>query len=164
MHSKIKGTIGELTIARDLQLNGFNVFKELGDLSKIDLIAEKDNKLIKLQVKTLTSKNGCVTLVSKKSGPNYSFRYKLQDVDIFSVYILDLDLIGYISAKELLSQKTLTLRVIKPKNGQCNKIRYIHEFRDINRILRDYTQQTLTDKAEGYDIVQTTTQIEASEN
>lgn len=140
MHSKLKGSIGELTIARDLQLNGFNVFKELGDLSKIDLIAEKDGKLIKIQVKSLTSKNGVVTLDCKKSGPNYSFRYSSEDVDCFAIYVLDLDLIGYVLSKELLVQTTINLRVSNPKNGQLSGVRFIQDYENINELLRDYTQ------------------------
>jgi hypothetical protein len=77
MHSKTKGSIGQLTIAADLLSKGYEVFTELGDNSKIDLIAvSKDYDLIKIQVKCLTPVNGSVKLSCIKSGPNYSFRYE----------------------------------------------------------------------------------------
>lgn len=51
MHSKLKGNIASTTTVLELQKRGFNVFSEIGDYSRIDLIAEKNSILRKIQVK-----------------------------------------------------------------------------------------------------------------
>ena len=53
LHKKNKGSIGELKVAADLITKGFSVFTELGDNSKVDLIAIENStyKTYKIQVK-----------------------------------------------------------------------------------------------------------------
>lgn len=157
MHSKKKGTIGEAKITAFFLEKEYNVFKEFGDLSRIDLIVEKQGKLKTIQVKTITSKNNVVYLSNKKDGPNYSYSYEPENVDIFAVYIFDKDLIFFVSSKELCAfKKSMSFRLEKPKNNQTKKIRYVKDY-TFERILRDYTPNTLTNNVEGDDIVQTTT-------
>ena len=159
MHSKMKGNLGEAAIVKDLIKNGFAVFKELGDLSKTDLIAEKNNKLIRFQIKAATSKNGKITFDTRKAGPNYSFRYELDQVDAFAFYCLDTDQVGYITTNKFLESKsTKVFRLTPPKNTNQWRSKTIY-FKDLtlSGLLRDLTQDTLTDNAEGDDKVQTTT-------
>jgi len=155
LHSKAKGMIGEVKVAADLLSRGFHVFTEMGDLSKIDLIAERDRKLYRFQVKAYNSKNGVVTLSSRKSGPNYSFHYESDQIDIFAVYVLDRGCIFYVSSGELCEySSSMNIRLDPPKNGQKKGIKLIENY-TLDRILRDYTPNTQTDNAVGDDIVQT---------
>ena len=157
MHSKMKGNLGETAIVKDLIKNGFAVFKELGDLSKTDLIAEKGEILIRLQIKAATSKNGKVEFDTRKSGPNYSFRYSEEQIDGFAFYCLDRDLVGYITAKKFLQAKsTKTYRIDSSKNGQSKNTNLFSEL-SLSGLLRDLTQDTQTGNAEGNGKVQTTT-------
>lgn len=156
MHSKIKGNIGETAVALNLMKKGYPVFRELGDNSKVDLIALVEDCPIKIQVKYLTAKNGVVELECKKSGPNYSFVYTLSQVDVFAVYILDKDCIFYISSKELLKHKGSMCFGVE-KTPTSRSLRYIDKYLDFERVLRDYTPHTLPSNVEGDDIVQTTT-------
>lgn len=138
MHSKSKGTIGELSIATDLAKQGFFVFKELGDLSKIDLIAEKETKLYKIQIKAVTEKEGKVRVPSRKSGPHYNFRYTKEMVNIFAVYVLNHNEIFYIAAKELCKTRSgLTFRYSTTKNGQSKKVKFWADYRDVNQIINN---------------------------
>lgn len=156
LHAKQKGTLGELAIAQDLISNGYAVFTELGDLSKVDLIALVPIP-VKIQVKSLKSTNGAIELSSRKSGPNYRFRYTEQDVDIFAVYVYDRNIIAYIACKELLeNSRMMTLRIDKPKNNQ-HKARRIDDYRDFQRALRDYTGNIPPSNVGDDEIVQTTT-------
>jgi hypothetical protein len=124
MHKKQIGTFGEMTIARDLLSQGFQVFTEFGDLSKVDLIVLSDNSPVKIQVKAYAEKNGTVTLFTTKSGPNYQFRYTEKMADVFAVYVYNRDMILYVSAKELLSNKrTVMIRIDETHSGQTKKIR-----------------------------------------
>lgn len=54
MHNKRKGNIGELAVALELANHEYSVFTEQGDISKIDLVAEKDGVLIRIQCKAIT--------------------------------------------------------------------------------------------------------------
>lgn len=157
MHSKVKGTLGELAVAQDLIRQGFPTFTELGDNSKVDLITLTPYP-IRIQVKALNSNNNRIQLDSTKSGPNYKFRYSEADLDIFAVYVLDTSDIFYVTAKEVLANsRTSTFRLASTRNNQSKGCRYIEDYRDFRKALRDYTQDTLAGKAEGDEIVQTTT-------
>jgi hypothetical protein len=133
MHSKVKGTIGHLTIATELIRNGCEVFTELGDNSKVDLIALYNNRPIKIQVKAYTSEDSgsCVKVYSTKSGPNYKFKYSENEVDIFAIYVLDTNDIFYVPSIELCkANKMISVRIKEAKNNQTNKIRSIENYKD----------------------------------
>lgn len=132
MHSKNKGNIGELCAAKELSRLGYNVFRELGDLSKIDLIAEKDLKLIRFQVKAITPTKEVLQVKSSKSGPNYKFKYQDNMVDIFSIYDLENDKIYWISSNELLAKSMLSLRLVIPKNNQYYNVNWAKNYFDLN--------------------------------
>ena len=120
MHAKDKGEIGHLAVAKDLLLKGYSVFTELGDNSRVDLITLKENRLIKVQVKSNIVKKGVVAIDPVKSGPNYSFRYTENDVDVFALYLLGRDKIAYVSSKEVLNTNGFMLRVDCARNNQQN--------------------------------------------
>lgn len=157
LHAKSKGALGELAVAKDLIRLGYSVFSELGDNSKVDLIALVPAP-IRIQVKAFNSNKSVINLPCKKSGPNYRFRYTEEDVDIFAVYILDHDKIFYVSSRELLTNRTgMNFRLDATLNNQVAKTRFVDDYLDFRKALRDYTGNTLTDNAEGNEIVQTTT-------
>lgn len=123
LHTKVKGNIGEIAVAKDLMLQGFEVFTELGDLSKTDLIIQKNNTLLRVQVKFINSKKGKVTISRKKSGPDYSFLYKESDFDLMAIYNPQLDKVAYITSRDLCQNKQgLTLRLDRPLNNQNCKM------------------------------------------
>jgi hypothetical protein len=156
VHTKQIGALGEMKIAADLIRLGYYVFEELGDNSKVDLIAlGEDYKPIKIQVKTYSTKNGKVHLSRRKAGPNYSFKYESKHADVFAIYLIDEDKICYVSANTLLKKESsFTIRIKKPANNQLNKINMASEFYDFKEALRDCTCDTLTDGAEGNETVQ----------
>ena len=138
MHSKVKGTIGHLTIATELVKLGCEVFTELGDNSKVDLIALYKNKPIKIQVKSYTSEDdgGSVLVYATKSGPNYNFKYSEDEVDIFAVYVLDTGDIFYVASQELcLTNKSISIRLRESKNGQKNKVRLVENYKNFFSVI-----------------------------
>lgn len=155
IHSKQKGNLGFSSTIKELHKLGYNVFSELGDLSKIDIIAEKQGNLIRIQVKYVTEKNGIVTLSLKKSGPNgYRYTYCSDDADIFSVYLPTFDKVLFIPAKLACQNKNaFILRFNPTKNCQTKNIHLVEDFSNLAGILRDFT----FDACNGDDKVQTTT-------
>jgi len=113
-HSKQKGNLGFSATLKELHKLGYNVFTEIGDNSRIDMIVEVESKLIKLQVKYATETNGKVTLKLQKSGPNgYRYTYTTLDIDIFSVYIPSIDKVIFVPAKlALKNTKAFNIRFI----------------------------------------------------
>lgn len=156
MLSKQKGNIGFTATVLELQKHQFNVFSEIGDLSRIDLIAEKNNKLVKIQVKYATEKNGTIALYVKKSGPNgYRYTYSNKDVDWFAVYCSTNGYIYWVKADKACENKvTFNLRISPSKNNQKEQVNNATEF-DIDGLLRDFTQSACN----GDDKVQTTTKV-----
>ena len=139
LHKKQLGNLGEMTIAADLISKGYEVFTELGDNSKVDLIAlDEDFKPWKIQVKCLSVKNNVVTLNRTKSGPNYRFRYQRKHADIYAVYIYELDMICYVPATLLMqNSKSLTIRTNQTENNQQSGINLASDFSSFEKALRD---------------------------
>ena len=155
-HSKQKGNLGFSATLKEMHKLGYNVFSEIGDYSKIDMIVEYNSRLIKIQVKYAKEKNGIATLSLRKSGPNgYRYLYKVSDIDIFSVYLPDQDKVLFIPAKLACKNKnSFIIRYKESKNLQKSKVHHINEFLDLDRILRDFTLDICNDD----DKVQTTTE------
>ena len=131
MHSKAKGNIGEMAVAKDLMLKGYAVFYELGDLSKIDLIAENNNKLIKIQVKTTwNTSQGKICANIRSSGPGYTYTYSEKEIDFIACYAADRDLVLYVPVTEITDKcKTgVTIRLEKTKNNQTKGIRLYENY------------------------------------
>lgn len=136
MHSKKKGNIGQLATAFYLAKLGFSVFTEEGDISKIDLIVEKNNKLVTFQCKALTSKNGILEVPLRKTGPNYVVRYNSKMFDFFSVYDLVNDKLYFIPSSILESHvNTFRLRLKKTKINYNS--RYAEDFVP-EKIMKEY--------------------------
>lgn len=156
-----KGTLGEIAVCKELLKLNFDVFVGLGNHSKVDLIAlDEDFRAYKIQVKSIKSINNVVQVYSVKNclNPKYNSTYTTRQIDVFAVYIIDVDLIFYISAKELLTNsKSSKFRLSPSKNGQNKNVRFVKDYLDFKKALRDCTPHTQTDSAVGDEPVQTTT-------
>lgn len=142
MHSKLKGNLAQTTVVLALQREDLNVFTELGDYSKIDLIAEKNGILKKIQVKYSGSgkDRGNISLNMIKSGPNgYQYTYTSSDVDWFVVYDSVSERLAWVRATDICNTKnnTLTIRTVLPKNNQTKGIHFIEDY-SIDRFLNDF--------------------------
>lgn len=136
MHSKMKGNIAESAVIFALTKAGCNIFKELGDLSKVDLIAEFNGKIITIQVKGKTPKNGVLQLPLKKSGPNYSFHYQAGQFHYFALCNLLTGEVALIDSNILKTHGScLNLRITQTKNNQKLKTHDFYDFVDIPKIL-----------------------------
>lgn len=131
LHAKQVGNIGEMKIATDLMRLGYYVFTELGDICKADLmVMEEDYQPYKVQVKSYKSSGGKVVLTNKKSGPNYNFRYQRKHIDIYALYVYDLDIAIYVPATYFNNSNTITIRVEPSRNGQTKGINFHTDFLD----------------------------------
>lgn len=159
MHSKRLGTLGEMRVASELLKLGFSVFLELGDISRKDLIVEIGNRLLSIQVKSVTKVDGKYQVKFSKSGPGYAYKYAEGDCDVFAVYCVDDDVVAWIDIREFLTNNLtqFNLRADPVKNNQTSGIRKLEDYLDITRVLRGHEQNNLPGTTEVDDMVQTTT-------
>ena len=156
-----KGTLGEVAVCKEFLKLGYEVFSEVGSHSKVDLIILDENyKTYKIQIKAVTSTKNVIEIYSIKNclNPKYNSGYDVRQIDIFAICIIDKDLVFYVTSKELLRNgKSTKFRFSACKNGQLKNVRFINDYLDFKKALRDYTPRAQTLKKTGDEIVQTTT-------
>ena len=133
-----KGTLGEISVIKDLCTKGYEVFQAVGDSSRVDLIVLIGDSPAKIQVKSTYSKNGVVTVYSRKTclNPDYNYTYSVDDFDVFAVYIIDKDIVCYIPAREVLTNKSMfKLRLEETKNNQKEGIHYVSDYLNFEEAL-----------------------------
>lgn len=140
MNSKTKGGIGCCKVVQYFIKNNYPVFSELFcDNSEIDLIVQLNNCLKTIQVRTTTSKDNIVELNVRKLTPGTRKkacqpRLFSDAVDVFALYVEDLDKIIFINRNEIVDYKrAVRFRFSdKIKNFKC---RYAEDYDSINFVL-----------------------------
>jgi hypothetical protein len=137
LHKKQMGNIGETATTLHLLKKGYPVFKELGDLSRADLITIVNDKCYKIQVKNSSreTNNGSFTFSTHKYGPNYTFQYTKDDVDIFAVYISSIDEVIFLGWDDLKGD-TINIRFKKSLNNQSKNVNWYEDYKDFERLIK----------------------------
>ena len=82
-----KGYLGQLIVEKAFIKNGWNLFKPVLENGKVDLIAEKDNRYIKIQIKTVQNEKNSKLIPVRKISHNmgeYKIKYYTKnDIDYF---------------------------------------------------------------------------------
>ncbi len=82
-----KGYLGNLLVEKKFIEHGFNLFKPVLENGKVDLIVEKNNKYLKIQIKTVITdrkkKLIPVRKISHNMGEYKIKRYTKDDIDFF---------------------------------------------------------------------------------
>ncbi len=156
-----KGSLGEIAVCKNLIQQGYDLFFEFGNHSKVDLVALDENyNVYKIQIKAVNSIDEAVSVYSIKTclNPKYNSIYKIGQADVFAVYVIDRDIVFYVSADEILKNgKCSKFRLSDSRNGQKKNVRYIKDYLEFEKALRDYMPRAQTVSAAGDEIVQTTT-------
>ena len=130
MLKKEQGTIGLLRVAHSYQLLGYNVLLPFGDSQRYDLVIEKNGRFQKVQVKTVTEKNGVIQVDARVIGHN---------LGRFNVYYpteKDFDILAVVEMKTQRAyavpfdgkQRRVQLRVSQTKNNQKKHIRLANDY------------------------------------
>jgi hypothetical protein len=124
---KIKGAIGELAVASKFAENGWEIYFPFSEDSRCDMVVEKENKFLRVQVKYVTPKNGALP-VSCRSANNWStIHYSPKDIDILAAYNPTDKQVYFIPSREI-NHSGLQLRLELPKNNQKKFIRYAKDY------------------------------------
>ena len=130
MLKKEQGTIGLLRVAHSYQLLGYNVLLPFGDSQRYDLVVEKSGKFQKIQVKTITKKNGAIQVDARVIGHNLGkfniYHPTKKDFDILAVVEMKTQEVYIIPFDGNL--RRIRLRVSRTKNNQKKNIRLADDY------------------------------------
>lgn len=110
---------------------GFQVSKPLVQSSRYDFIVDIDNKLYKIQVKSPTVKEdgSVIDFATSTSHTNSkgtkNISYLETDVDFFATYYNNQ---CYLIPYKDCGKRTQRLRLVPPKNGQTNGIKFAKDY------------------------------------
>ncbi len=135
MNSKLKGSIGELAVAQDLMRQGYPVFTELGDTSKVDLIALIGDRAVKIQVKTGTEVKGVTCFTKFRADKYHKYIYNKDDCDVFALYNLDRDIVCYFGWDTLDEANCFNIRYDDRIGKRSNGMRVYTDYLDIHKTL-----------------------------
>lgn len=134
MHRQDTGQVGELIVATRLLQDGWEVFTPVSQNTRIDVIAIKANRIVKLQVKTTneTSQHDAFPLYLKKTHAEskYDYFYEADDFDYFAVVHLPSNSVVFVSTAEALTCKYEMKFSLKKGNEKRtdNKKRFVEDY------------------------------------
>lgn len=140
-NSKRIGNVGEVkTLSKFVELQ-IPVCISFGDCERYDMVAEFNGKLNKIQCKTclnMEDDNSFVVNIinrSTKEGKSINRSYSKEDVDYFSIYNIEKDILLLYPNKEE-QATTITFRIKPPKNNQIKGINFVKDYLFENIISR----------------------------
>ena len=139
MNVNQKGAVGLIEVIRDLTKQGYECFTPIHDYSAVDLMALKNNKVLRLQVKYREATNGIIevsfsSVVNKKKVP-----VDLNAFDGWAIYCPDVDKVVYVNKDEVnISAKGFYFRLTNStkKANIKNKRRVYTEFGRVDEWLK----------------------------
>ena len=127
MHKKTKGNIAELAIAAHLVEGGWRISIPFGENNRYDLIAERQGRFMRIQVKYVTPKNG-VLEVNCRSSNNWSvLHYSPEEIDTIAVYD-SLSRKMYFVPVAKINYSSFKLRLDKTRNNQKVNVHLAEDF------------------------------------
>ena len=129
MHKKTKGSIAEMAVASNLLKRGWNVLFPFGENNRYDLVAEKNGKFLKVQVKYVTPRKGVLS-VGCKSSNNWSVdKYTPEQVDFIATYDSANNKVYFVPSSSF-NSSSIKLRIAPARNKQKANIKYAKNFVD----------------------------------
>jgi len=149
-----KGYLGSLIFEKKLIENEWNVFKPVLENGKVDMIIEKNNKYLKIQIKTVQSgqynKIIPVRKISHNMGEYKIKKYTKEDIDYFVGVDVESEDV-YIIPIEFFSKYSSSISV-----NTCSKYKNNFTQMELNdgNIINgdDDNVESLTDNADGNDV------------
>jgi Holliday junction resolvase len=130
LSKKAKGDIAELAAAKRFVEDGWQVLFPYGENHRYDLVAEKDNKFVRVQVKYSTPKRGVLD-VNCRSSNNWSvLHYTSNEIDLIAVYNPHNKNVYFIPVAEI-NHSQFKLRIEPSKNNQKAKTHFAENFSEL---------------------------------
>lgn len=123
------GFAGENFVAADLIKKGYTPFKPELPTSEVDMIAYRNNKLLKLQIKTSIPKENGVMLVDLRRGSQKDRNYRRDSFDYLCIVNGDTGEVIYLEWSRYWKRKTINLRTRNFEEKACSgKGIYFNDF------------------------------------
>jgi hypothetical protein len=133
--TKNKGDLGVLKAQADLCEKGFLVCIPLSEHTPFDLVAYREGKFRRIQVKARSIRRGKLDVRFEHSYSDsrgvHTKRVDMDSIDIYCVYCLDTGTCYYFSAREFAKHTFVSLRVNTPKNNQSRHVRWADDYREV---------------------------------
>jgi len=127
MHIKTKGYIAEIYVTAKLIEDGWRVLNPIGENNRYDLVAEREGKFIRIQVKYVTPKDGALA-VNCRSSNNWSvLHYSPEEIDVIAVFNSKDKAIYFVPVSKI-NHSLFKLRIEPAKNNQKTKIHLAKDF------------------------------------
>lgn len=132
-HTKSKGDLGVLKVQLELYMQGFSVFTSQSEHEAFDLIAYKDKRFYRVQVKYRGAENGKISISLHTTWTDktklHRNPYDFDEIDVFAIYCPDIDAVCFAAVAELAAlNATFTLRTELPKNNQTKGVRLATDY------------------------------------
>lgn len=123
-----KGILGELHFSLHLIQKGYTILNPVNNNSSYDIVAEKEGKFTRIQVKYCTPTKGGVLRIEISRPKRTKYGYKERGVDAMGVFDSINKKFYLVPIDKIKSKDEIWLRVSKPKNNQIQKIHFSNEF------------------------------------
>lgn len=150
MNTKEIGNAGEAAVLAKFAKLGIQVYLPFGEGSRTDMIVDFNGKLQKIQVKSVytfgkDSKKYCAKLTSnyaRRVHQEQDILYTSEQVDYFGIYCFERPEPILVPYKEVIGQKSITIRCSMPESGQLQKIWFEPDFLFEEQIEPKYINNT----------------------
>lgn len=133
MNTKRIGNIGEARVLMEFVKWGIPIYIQFGDTERADYIADFNNKLNRIQVKTAeklskdkTSFTVHLYSLTTKNGKQVQTPYSKDEVDYFAIYCIESDTLILYPNNE--SVEALCVRLCSTKNNQTKGVHYASDY------------------------------------
>ena len=116
-----------MIVASRLMEKGWRVLFPFGENCRYDLVAERNSKFIKVQVKYVTPKNGVLDVGCKSSNNWTVDKYTSDQVDFIAVYNSKSKDVYFVPSSKF-NSSSIKLRFAKAKNNQRVGVKNIEDF------------------------------------
>jgi len=118
----------ELRFAAELTRKDWEIFFPYGEDSPIDILAHKDGKFMKIQIKATKINCGAISCKLRSTNNWQNKKYQIGEIDAFGFYDYESKKGYLIPIKEVVGKSEIKLRIKKPKNNQRIGIRYAKDY------------------------------------
>ena len=132
-HTKNKGDLGVFHAKVDLVEKGYGVLMPLTEHESFDLVAYRDGRFLRIQVKYRAAVDGIISVPFKSSWADrhgvHTLRMDKSSVDLVCVYCPDTRRCYYIDPRR--HNGSVNLRLTPTRNGQSKGVLLADEFTEI---------------------------------
>lgn len=132
MNTHDSGNIGEIKVMLEAARRGYIVSVPHGHNSRYDLIIDRRNVLLRVQVKTVQSDGLVVKMlgrsVGKLDGNLITKTYTADEIDAIAVYDITTDMLAFVPIMLMTSLHEFTLRIAPTANNQKAGINWFSDY------------------------------------